>query len=105
MLLFCILQYIGQCELHPCLADLELKLPAFAAHRIRKLAVPRVLIEEIDTCPSPPPRPKTVKLSQSIISKVAPPLSQVVCVLLLCEHAFTFLKVNASYQKFVWILL
>nr|XP_045582866.1 helicase domino-like isoform X2 [Procambarus clarkii] len=38
------------------LADLELCLTAFAAHRIRKFQAPRRLIEEIDSAPDPPPK-------------------------------------------------
>jgi len=46
-------QYIDLTELHSRLADLELTLPAFAAHRIRKLQTPRQLIVELDSQPTP----------------------------------------------------
>ncbi|XP_050722344.1 helicase domino-like [Eriocheir sinensis] len=38
------------------LADLELCLTAFAAHRIRKFQAPRRVIEEIDSAAEPPPK-------------------------------------------------
>ncbi|KAF0291837.1 Helicase domino [Amphibalanus amphitrite] len=38
------------------LADLELTLTAFAAHRTRRFQAPRRLIEEVDQRPPPPPR-------------------------------------------------
>ena len=47
-----LLQYVDLTQLHPCLADLELKLPTFAAHRIRRLQTPRQLIVELDSRPS-----------------------------------------------------
>ncbi|XP_033101073.1 helicase domino-like [Anneissia japonica] len=45
-----------------CLADHELNLPAYAAHRIKQLQTPRPLIEEIDSLPDPPARPNRVKV-------------------------------------------
>lgn len=40
------------------LADLELQLPAYAAHRVSQLRTPRPLIVEVDSLPLPAPRPK-----------------------------------------------
>ncbi|XP_048751446.2 helicase domino-like isoform X4 [Ostrea edulis] len=40
-------------SLYPSLADMELNLPAFVAHRVKKLQTPRRLIEEIDSEPEP----------------------------------------------------
>lgn len=42
-------------SLNLLLADLELCLTAFAAHRIRRFQAPAKLIEEIDSAPAPPP--------------------------------------------------
>ena len=35
--------------LYPSLADMEMDLPAFVAHRVKRLQAPHKLIEEIDT--------------------------------------------------------
>ncbi|ESO91647.1 hypothetical protein LOTGIDRAFT_122039, partial [Lottia gigantea] len=48
--------------LYPSLSEMELDLPAFVAHRVRKLQTPRKLIEEIDDIADPPPRPKPGRL-------------------------------------------
>ncbi|XP_071946523.1 helicase domino-like isoform X2 [Antedon mediterranea] len=45
-----------------CLADHELNLAAYAAHRIKQLQTPRPLIEEIDSLPEPPARPNKVRV-------------------------------------------
>lgn len=50
------LQHIDLFSLNFLLADLELCLTAFAAHRIKKFQAPRRLIEEIDSAPNPPPK-------------------------------------------------
>lgn len=45
-------------DLHPCLAQLELSLPVFAAHRIRKLQTTNRSIKCIDSQPDSPLRLK-----------------------------------------------
>ncbi|XP_061196592.1 helicase domino-like [Saccostrea echinata] len=59
-------------SLYPSLADMELNLPAFVAHRVKKLQTPRVLIEEIDSQEEPPSRPPTGKLKPVIFKGIAP---------------------------------
>ncbi|KAK8744193.1 hypothetical protein OTU49_001047, partial [Cherax quadricarinatus] len=49
-------KHVDLFSLNFLLADLELCLTAFAAHRIRKFQAPRRLIEEIDSAPDPPPK-------------------------------------------------
>ncbi|CAH1801795.1 unnamed protein product, partial [Owenia fusiformis] len=56
------LDEVNPLDLHPSLADMELQLPAFMAHRVKKLQTPRPLIEEIDSQPPPAPRPRPVRL-------------------------------------------
>jgi hypothetical protein len=51
---------------------MERDLPAFIAHRVRKLQTPRRLIEEIDIQPGPPPRPQPGKLKTNTIRCVSP---------------------------------
>ena len=58
--------------LFPSLADMEKDLPAFVAHRVRKLQTPRHLIEEIDSQPPPPPRLPAGKLKHGAIRCVSP---------------------------------
>ena len=60
--------------LHACLAELDIWLSKASATRSQELQTPRKLIEEIDSQPPPPPRPKasekplkfTVKLPTSV---------------------------------------
>lgn len=49
-------QHVDLFSLNLLLADLELCLTAFAAHRIRKFQASKRLIEEIDSAPDPPPK-------------------------------------------------
>ena len=49
-------------SLYPSLADMELDLPAFVAHRVRGLQTGRKLIEEIDDTEECEQRPKPGKL-------------------------------------------
>ncbi|XP_042903379.1 helicase domino isoform X2 [Parasteatoda tepidariorum] len=49
-------------SLNLLLADLELSLTAFAAHRVRKFQTPPKLIVEIDNLPEPPPPCPAVKM-------------------------------------------
>ncbi|XP_074640439.1 helicase domino-like isoform X2 [Tubulanus polymorphus] len=65
--------HIDLCSLYPCIADVELSLPAFAAHRIKKLQSPKRLIVEIDEQPLPAPRPKPVALKSFLMKNLAPP--------------------------------
>ncbi len=52
-------QHVNLSTLNLLLADLELTLTAFAAHRIRRFQAPAPLIEEIDSAPpAPPPCPR-----------------------------------------------
>ncbi|WAR02083.1 DOM-like protein [Mya arenaria] len=57
---------------YPGLAEMERDLPAFIAHRVRKLQTNRRLIEEIEVQPSPPPRPLPGKLKVNAIRSVSP---------------------------------
>ncbi|XP_062606790.1 helicase domino-like isoform X2 [Saccostrea cucullata] len=59
-------------SLYPSLADMELNLPAFVAHRVKKLQTPRVLIEEIDSHQEPPSRPRSGKLKPVVFKGIAP---------------------------------
>ncbi|PIK53751.1 putative helicase domino isoform X4 [Apostichopus japonicus] len=56
------LKHVNLANFNLCLADLELTLPAYIAHRTRQLQTPRKLIEEIDSIPKPPPRPPKMKM-------------------------------------------
>ncbi|KAJ8043053.1 Helicase domino [Holothuria leucospilota] len=56
------LKHVSLANFNLCLADLELTLPAYIAHRTRQLQTPRKLIEEIDSIPLPPPRPPRLKM-------------------------------------------
>ncbi|XP_071789876.1 E1A-binding protein p400-like isoform X9 [Asterias amurensis] len=56
--------------LRMCIANLEMILPAYAAHRIKQLQTPRPLIEEIDSAPDLPPRPQPMKFKPG---KLFPP--------------------------------
>ncbi|XP_064649340.1 helicase domino-like isoform X3 [Lineus longissimus] len=60
-------------SLYPSLADLEVSLPAFAAHRIKKLQAQKPLIVEIDDQPDPPPRPKPIPLKSFLYSRSSSP--------------------------------
>ena len=53
-------------SMFPTLADLEMRLPAFAAHRMKKLQTPRPLIVEVDSHPDPPPRPVKVRMQKPL---------------------------------------
>lgn len=59
-------------QMYPGLAEMERDLPAFIAHRVRKLQTPRRLIEEIEIQPSPPQRPQPGKLKTNTIRCVSP---------------------------------
>ena len=59
---------------YPTLADMEKDLPAFVAHRVRKLQTSRHLIEEIDSESPPPPRPPVGKLKSGAIRCLSPGL-------------------------------
>ncbi|XP_030847901.1 helicase domino isoform X4 [Strongylocentrotus purpuratus] len=56
------LKQVSLRALNLCIADLEISLPAYAAHRTCQLQTPRKLIEEIDSAPAPPSRPPRVKV-------------------------------------------
>ncbi len=64
-------------ELFPCMAELELKLPAYAAHRVRKLQTPRPLIEEIDSQPEPAPRPQPLPRNKPFVYRSVSPMPPV----------------------------
>ena len=70
-------QYIDPCSLYPNLAEMELRLPAYAAHRASKLAVGRKLIEEIDSAPETSPRPKPAEKSSRFVFRSLSPLPSV----------------------------
>ncbi|CAL1290982.1 unnamed protein product [Larinioides sclopetarius] len=55
-------KHINLSSLNLLLADLELSLTAFAAHRVKKFQVPPKLIVEIDNLPEPPPPCPQVKM-------------------------------------------
>ncbi|XP_063967591.1 helicase SRCAP-like [Lytechinus pictus] len=56
------LKQVSLQALNLCIADLEISMPAYAAHRTCQLQTPRKLIEEIDSAPEPPSRPPKVKV-------------------------------------------
>ncbi|KAG8188164.1 hypothetical protein JTE90_019444 [Oedothorax gibbosus] len=60
-------------SLNLLLADLELALTAFAAHRVKKFQVPRKLIEEIDSLPEPPPPCPTFKMKVNFCNPPSSP--------------------------------
>ncbi|KAI8489001.1 hypothetical protein Bbelb_332250 [Branchiostoma belcheri] len=66
------LQHVNLGYLNLCLSDLELSLPAYAAHRVNQLQASRQLIEEIDSQPDPPPRLPPMKLRPSLFQPPAP---------------------------------
>lgn len=68
---------------------MERDLPAFIAHRVRKLQTHRRLIEEIEVQQSPPPRPPAGKLKPSSIRCVSPAV-QVMHVFDICERKILF---------------
>ena len=91
---------------YPNLADMEKDLPAFIAHRVRKLQTSRHLIEEMDSQSPPPPRPPVGKLKSGAVRCISPgiPVSlQIVYYTLLSiclrdqiwVHACIFMCVNA----------
>lgn len=54
-------------SLYPCLAEMELNLPAFVAHRVKKLQIKKTLIEEIHSQPEDYSRPPCGKLKQFVL--------------------------------------
>ena len=66
--------FLQNIELHryPGLAEMERDLPAFIAHRVRKLQTSRRLIEEIDAEKPPPSRPPAGKLKTNSIRCISP---------------------------------
>ena len=58
--------------MYPGLAEMERDLPAFIAHRVRKLQTSRRLIEEIDIQPKTAPRLPAGKLKTNAIRSVSP---------------------------------
>ena len=66
----------------PCMTDLELKLPAYAAHRVRKLQTSQPLIQEIDSQPESPGRPKPMPQNKPFVYRSHSPMPPVsVCIL------------------------
>ncbi|OWF46679.1 helicase domino-like isoform X2 [Mizuhopecten yessoensis] len=57
---------------YPGLADMEQDLPAFVAHRVKRLQTSRQLIEEIDEQPDPAPRLKPGKLKPVNFRSISP---------------------------------
>lgn len=57
---------------YPGLAEMERDLPAFIAHRVRKLQTSHRLIEEIDLESNPAPRLKPGRLKPTAIKSVPP---------------------------------
>ncbi|XP_060081235.1 helicase domino-like isoform X1 [Ylistrum balloti] len=57
---------------YPGLADMEQDLPAFVAHRVKRLQTSQQLIEEIDEQPDPPPRLKPGKLKPVNFRSISP---------------------------------
>ncbi|XP_035206695.1 LOW QUALITY PROTEIN: helicase domino-like [Stegodyphus dumicola] len=55
-------KYVSLPSLNLHLADLELSLTAFAAHRVKKFQTPPKLIVEMDSLPEPPPPCPSVKM-------------------------------------------
>ncbi|GFS95916.1 helicase domino [Nephila pilipes] len=64
-------KHINLSSLNLLLADLELSLSAFAAHRVKKFQVPPKLIVEIDNLPEPPPPCSSVKMKVSFCNSQA----------------------------------
>ncbi|GFQ69699.1 helicase domino [Trichonephila clavata] len=64
-------KHINLSSLNLLLADLELSLTAFAAHRVKKFQVPPKLIVEIDNLPEPPPPCPTVKMKVNFCNSQA----------------------------------
>ena len=58
-------------SLYPNIPALETTLPAFVAHRVRKLETPRQLITEIDNQPEPKPRLKPIPLKSFMSSRAS----------------------------------
>ncbi|XP_013379688.1 helicase SRCAP [Lingula anatina] len=65
-------KHVNLQALSPSLATLELSLPAYAAHRVKKLQTPKPLIVEIDSQPEPVPRPKPFKLKDFVLRSASP---------------------------------
>ncbi|CAL4124505.1 unnamed protein product, partial [Meganyctiphanes norvegica] len=63
-------KHIDLFSLNLLLADLEVCLTAFAAHRIRKFQAPKRLIEEIDSAPEIPPKCPTKSISNKMKKKI-----------------------------------
>ena len=57
-------------SLYPSLADMELNLSAFVAHRVRGLQTNRKLIEEIDDADQSEQRPRPGKLQPTSFPSV-----------------------------------
>lgn len=67
------------CFLNLLLADLEILLTAYAAHRVKKFQTPPKLIVELDNMPEPPPPCPSVKLKVNFCnSQVSNVLSTIV---------------------------
>ena len=64
-------------EMFPCMTELELKLPAYAAHRVRKLQTSQPLIEEIDSQPESPGRHKPMPHNKPFIYRSHSPMPPV----------------------------
>ncbi|GFS95920.1 helicase domino [Nephila pilipes] len=64
-------KHINLSSLNLLLADLELSLTAFAAHRVKKFQVPPKLIVEIDNLPEPPPPCPAVKMKVNFCNSQA----------------------------------
>ena len=65
----------------PCMTELELKLPAYAAHRVRKLQTSQPLIEEIDSQPESPGRPKPMPHNKPFVYRSHSPMPPVsICI-------------------------
>ncbi|XP_022342498.2 helicase domino-like isoform X2 [Crassostrea virginica] len=58
-------------SLYPCLAEMELNLPAFVAHRVKKLQTQKKFIEEINCQPEVSPRPPSGKLKQVVFKGIS----------------------------------
>ena len=68
---FFLQQEIDLYSLYPCLAEMELNLPAFVAHRVKKLQTQKKFIEEIDCQPEVSPRPPSGKLKQVVFKGIS----------------------------------
>ncbi|GIY74878.1 helicase domino [Caerostris extrusa] len=64
-------KHISLLSLNLLLADLELSLTAFAAHRVKKFQVPQKLIVEIDDLPESPPPCPVVKMKVNFCNSQA----------------------------------